>query len=91
VRTALTFGALLALLSSGCTWMQQPCGCGESFETDPWTEDELGIGASHSVSAHCLCRCGDGPVVLEDPSARCDHYEGDCTTATGEPAEYVCD
>ena len=91
MRTALTLGALLTLLASGCAWLQQPCGCGETFEDDPFTEQPLGIGSSHSVSAHCACRCGEDPVVLEQPSARCDYYDGDCTTAAGEPAEYRCD
>lgn len=89
MRRWLLVVALVVLPS--CAWMQEPCPCGQTFGEDPWTEEALGIDARHPTSIHCVCRCGDGPPVLEDPSARCDLYEGDCTEADGRAAAYVCD
>ena len=85
---------LLALLLSalpGCGFFQQPCGCGESFENDPWTGEVNVVGATHDIGVHCVCRCGDDPEVLEAPSRACEQYEGDCRTASGVAASYVCE
>jgi hypothetical protein len=78
-------------LLTGCAWMQEPCDCGRVFEDDPWTEQPYAVGPSHPISVHCVCRCGDGPAVLEDPSARCELYEGDCTAEDGRAAAYTCE
>ncbi|MFK7991789.1 MAG: hypothetical protein AB8I08_37575 [Sandaracinaceae bacterium] len=80
----------LALLPC-CGFFQQPCGCGESFETDPFTGEIDVVGPSHEVGVHCVCQCGDDPEVLEPPSAQCEQYEGDCRTASGVASQYRCE
>lgn len=84
-------GSLLLCLLPGCGFFQQPCGCGESFETDPWTGEREVVGAVHDIGVHCVCRCGEDPEVLEPPSAMCERYEGDCRTRAGQASSYTCE
>ncbi len=85
----LAYLAFLAALA-GCGWMSEPCPCGRSFERDPWSEEPFALGANHAVGVHCICRCGDGEPVLEDPSASCELYERPCVDAEGVRTTYVC-
>jgi hypothetical protein len=88
----LALAALASVLLSSCALLDAPCGCGRSFERDPWNEDAvLSIGPEHAVGVHCICRCGGtGERVLEAPSATCERYETECRLSSGETARWIC-
>ncbi len=74
-------------LAAGCS---SECPCGRTFEADAFDPYGEPIGANHPRGIHCICRCGDGDEVLEDPAIDCSIYEGACLAPGFEPAEYRC-
>lgn len=84
----LLVGAASLVGAAACTGGE--CPCGQSFESSPFDPYGAPIGVDHPRGIHCICRCGDGEEILEDPALDCSIYEGDCAGPGGEPALYRC-
>jgi hypothetical protein len=89
-RAYLMIAALGAV--SACLMAGTPCPCGQSFDRDPFGSGEgFYVGPEHDASAHCYCRCGDGPRERLAPSETCEAYEGSCISRSGQTERYVCE
>ena len=81
----------MVTLVAACV-LSTSCPCGESFERDPFDpESQFYVGSEHSVSDHCLCRCGpEGDEERMPPSNSCEGYEVECRSGDGAIAVYQC-
>jgi hypothetical protein len=84
----MLLGLLVLPFFAACTGGE--CPCGRSFESSPFDPYGAPIGTDHPRGIHCICRCGVGDEVLEDPAIDCAIYEGECLGPGGERAEYRC-
>lgn len=81
---------LVAAFVAACA-ASRTCPCGQSFDRDPLDpESDFSVGADHDASAHCYCRCGDGPEERFPPSQTCSGFEGSCELPNGTPAQRTC-
>ncbi len=81
----LSIGAAACAASQGCS-------CGQAYDRDPSDpETAFFVSADHDESAHCYCRCGNGPEERFPPSLTCEGYEGACERSDGSIAQLACD
>jgi hypothetical protein len=86
VLVGVLAGVLVSCLAAGL-----PCPCGQSYDRDPSGSEDFFIEIDHDESAHCFCRCGDGPRERLAPASTCDIYEGPCRATDGTLAMSACE
>ena len=86
----LALGGLLIFVS--CSAFEGSCPCGGRFR-DPRGPSTPALASSvrHTLSDHCVCRCGDGEEAYMPPfETECRQFERSCQADDGTASTWQC-